>query len=53
MILVNRIFISAISGNHLAKKYFADFENKFGSLSGEYAEEYHDLQEMLDLWFKE
>ena len=50
--LANRLFISAISGNKTARKYFKEFETKFGELDGAFAEEYHDLQAMLSLWIE-
>jgi len=51
--LANRLFIATISGDKTAKKYFKEFETKFGQLDGAFAEEYKDLKIMLDLWTKE
>ncbi|MBL0140478.1 MAG: hypothetical protein IPP86_18430 [Bacteroidetes bacterium] len=52
MELANKLFISAISGNKLARQYFIEFNNKFGTLDGAYSEEYYDLRAMLELWDK-
>lgn len=50
MELLNRLFISSISGSQQAKKYFRAFEKKFGELDGAFAEEYNDLSAMLRLY---
>jgi hypothetical protein len=51
-VILNRLFIATISGNKIARKYFGEFEHKFGTLDGAYAEEYGDLREMLGVWDK-
>lgn len=50
MILANKLFIGAISGNLEAKKYFLEFPNKYKGLDGALSEEYHDLEAMLGVW---
>jgi hypothetical protein len=51
--IANRLFIAAISGDKMARKYFKKFETKFGQPDGAFAEEYKDLKTMLDLWTEE
>ena len=51
MLLANRLFIAAISGEPRARQYFKEFEKKFSTqLDGANSEEYHELQAMLALW---
>lgn len=50
MEIANRLFIATISGNKKSRDYFKEFETKFGTLDGAYAEEYNDLITMLALW---
>jgi hypothetical protein len=52
MELANKLFISAVSGSKIARKYFNEFKNKFGTLDGAFSEEYNDLCVMLELWDK-
>ena len=52
MVLCNKLFVAAISNSEKAKKYFMDFEIKFGALDGAFAEEYKDLKAKLALWNK-
>ncbi len=52
MELANKLFIASISDNKKARKYLKDFEHKFGTLDGAFAEEYEDLVGMLELWDK-
>jgi hypothetical protein len=53
MDLANKLFIASISGSEMARKYFGEFKEKFEIHNGDgaYAEEYHDLKEMLNLWY--
>ena len=53
MEIANKLFIATISGDKKARQYFKEFKNKFGTLDGEFAEEYSDLTAMLKLWDKE
>lgn len=50
MEIANTLFISIISGDKKARQYFQEFESKFGTLDGAFAEEYSDLAAMLELW---
>lgn len=50
MQLADKLFVATISGDKTARKYFIDFENKYGPLDGEYAEWYNDLAAMLRNW---
>jgi hypothetical protein len=52
MDLANKLFIASISDSDKARKYFVEFKDKFEVHDGDgaYAEEYHDLKEMLNLW---
>ena len=50
MELANKLFIATISGDKKARKYFKEFNNKFGILDGAFKEEYSDLTAMLELW---
>jgi hypothetical protein len=50
MKLAYTLFISTISGDKTAAKYFKDFTTRFGILDGGDLEEYKDLQAMLSLW---
>ncbi|TGE23745.1 hypothetical protein E5K00_00595 [Hymenobacter aquaticus] len=50
MKLANKLFIATISGNKNARQYFKEFKSRFGTLDGAFAEEYHDLTAMLELW---
>lgn len=50
MEIANKLFIAAISGDKIARQYFKEFINKFGTLDGAFAEEYSDLTAMLELW---
>ena len=50
--IANKLFIATISGDKRARQYFGEFRNKFGALSGEFAEEYGNLTAMLKLWDK-
>lgn len=52
MVLCNKLFVAAISNSEKAKKYFMDFETKFGAPDGAFAEEYEDLKAKLVLWNK-
>lgn len=52
MVLANRLFVAAISGDIKAREYFKQFKTKFGTLDGAFAEEYNDLTSMLALWDK-
>ncbi|ESU19958.1 hypothetical protein FCR2A7T_13670 [Flavobacterium cauense R2A-7] len=52
MVLCNKLFVAAISNSEKARKYFLDFETKFGTLDGAFAEEYKDLKAKLALWNK-
>ncbi|MTH16314.1 hypothetical protein [Flavobacterium sp. LC2016-01] len=52
MEIANKLFIASISGNKKALQYFKEFETKFGTLDGAFAEEYKDLTSMLVLWDK-
>lgn len=52
MELVNRLFISTISGNKTAGKYFKEFKTKFGEIDGAFSEEYNQLNSMLEQWIK-
>ncbi|MFN5416524.1 MAG: hypothetical protein ACK5B9_05665 [Flavobacteriia bacterium] len=47
--LANRLFMCVISGNQIAKKYFKEFKTKF-VLDGAFAEEYKELEAMIQLW---
>lgn len=51
MDLVNRLFVAAISGNATARAYFHEFSKKY-SLDGAFAEDYKDLEAMLEFWDK-
>lgn len=53
MEIANKLFIATISGDKKARKYFKEFNNKFGILDGAFKEEYSDLTAMLQLWDKE
>ena len=53
MKIANELFIASISGDKTARKYFKEFETKFGKLDGAFEEEYDDLAELLALWDKE
>ena len=50
MALLRRLFIATISQSNKARKYFMNFESKFGPLDGINAEDYDDLKNMLKLW---
>jgi hypothetical protein len=50
MVLCNKLFVASISNSEKAKKYFQEFETKFGELDGAFAEEYKELKEKLKLW---
>ena len=50
MVLANKLFIGAISGDKKARHYFEEFDTKFGLLDGAYKGEYKDLTAMLKLW---
>ncbi|HYV90788.1 MAG TPA: hypothetical protein VE978_03360 [Chitinophagales bacterium] len=50
MELAHKLFIATISGDKTARKYFQEFENKFGTLNGAFAEEYEELVAILSLW---
>lgn len=50
MEIANQLFFATISGDKTARKYFNNFENKFGTLDGAFAEEYNDLKGMLKQW---
>jgi len=50
MEIANKLFIATISGNQISRQYFNEFEKKFGTLDGAFAEEYSDLKAMLRLW---
>jgi hypothetical protein len=50
MEIANKLFIATISGDKKARQYFKEFENKFGTFDGAFAEEYCDLTAMLELW---
>ena len=52
MELVNKLFISTISGSTKARQYFKEFKTKFGILDGAFSEGYNDLTLMLELWDK-
>lgn len=47
--LINRIMISAISGNEKSERYFKEFEEKFKP-DGYYAEWYHEMKGILEYW---
>lgn len=50
MEILERLFMASISGSKTARNYFIGFEKKFGKTDGGFAEEYHDLLAMLELW---
>ncbi|MFM1998493.1 MAG: hypothetical protein RL204_440 [Bacteroidota bacterium] len=50
MEIANKLFVAIISGDKKARQYFKEFESKFGTLDGAFAEEYSDLTAMLELW---
>lgn len=52
MLLVNRLFISTLSGNKKAREYFYKFKEKY-KIDGAFLEEYSDLKAMLEFWDKQ
>lgn len=48
--LFYRLFVSTISGDVKANKYFFQFQDKFGPLDGVYAEEYNLLCKIMRLY---
>jgi hypothetical protein len=46
-ILMDKLFVAAISGNVLAVKTFKNFEAKFTNLSGEDKDRYTELSSIL------
>lgn len=50
MKLAYTLFISTISGDKTAAKYFRDFATRFGVLDGGDLGEYKDLEAMLSHW---
>jgi len=50
MEIADKLFIATISGDKKARNYFKEFNNKFGTLDGAFAEDYKDLTAMLELW---
>lgn len=49
MVLVERLYIAAISGSQQTRSYLVNFRNRY-PLDGAYAEEHDDLMAMLALW---
>lgn len=50
MDILTKLFVATISGNNEARLSFNDFQTKFGTLDGEYSEQYIELKEMLLQW---
>jgi hypothetical protein len=50
--LIDKLFISTISGNNKARGLLINFHKKFTSLDGVYFEQYDDAIRMLKLWDK-
>lgn len=50
--IANKLFVAAISGDKKARQHFKDFETKFGTLDGAFAEEYNELTSLLNQWDK-
>ncbi|WP_374540235.1 hypothetical protein [Flavobacterium sp.] len=49
MEIASKLFIATLSGDKIARQYFAEFKTKF-ILDGAFAEEYNDLTLMLKQW---
>jgi hypothetical protein len=48
IVIANRLFISILSGSRKAKECFNNFKRKFGPLDGAHAEEFSDLENMIN-----
>ncbi len=52
ILLMDKLFVSAISGNILAAKTFKNFEAKYKNLEGPYKSKYLELSAMLKAYFE-